>query len=41
MTQVEAEGNTDSRPLPSFTPRRGKGIPIFGKSSNTPPKAKV
>ena len=39
--QVEAEGNTDSRPLPGFTPRKGKGLPIFGKSSSTPPKAKV
>ena len=41
MTQVEAEGDTDSRPRPGFTPRKGKGLPFLGKSSSTPPKAKV
>ena len=41
MTQVEAEADTDSRPLPGFTPRKGKGLPFLGKSSSTPPKAKV
>ena len=41
MTQVEAEGDTDSRPLPGFTPRKGKGLPFLGKSFSTPPKAKV
>ena len=41
MTQVEAEGDTDSRPRPGFTPRKGKGVPFLGKSSSTPPKAKV
>ena len=41
MTQVEAEGDTDSRPLPGFTPRKGKGFPLLGKSSSKPPKAKV
>ena len=41
ISQVEAEGNTDSRPLPGFTPRKGKGLPVFGKSSSAPPKAKV
>jgi hypothetical protein len=39
--QVEAEGNTDSRPLPGFTPRKGKGLPIFGKSKSDPPVRKV
>lgn len=37
--QVEAEANTDSRPLPGFTPRSGKGLPfgILGVSSTDPP----
>ena len=38
---MEAEGNTDSRPLPGFTPRKGKGLPIFGKSKSGPPARKV
>ena len=39
--QVEAEAITDSRPIPGFVPRQGKGLPVFGKSSNYPPKGKV
>ena len=37
--QVEAEANTDRRPLPGFTPRSGEGLPfgIMGKSSTQPP----
>ncbi len=39
--QVEAEANTDLRKLPGFTPRKGKGLPIFGKSSSEPPTRQV
>lgn len=37
--KVEAEASTDARPLPNFTPRKGKGLPfgILGVSSTTPP----
>ncbi|KAL4858473.1 putative plastid-lipid-associated protein 12 [Chlorella vulgaris] len=37
--KVEAEASTDSRPLPGFTPREGKGLPfgILGVSSAEPP----
>ncbi|KAK9909156.1 hypothetical protein WJX75_007953 [Coccomyxa subellipsoidea] len=35
--KVEAEANTDSLPLPGFMPRKGKGLPIFGKSKTNPP----
>ncbi|CAL8460873.1 g404 [Coccomyxa elongata] len=38
--KVEAEANTDSRPLLGFTPRKGKGLPIFGKSKTDPPAKK-
>ncbi|BDA41845.1 probable plastid-lipid-associated protein 12, chloroplasti [Coccomyxa sp. Obi] len=38
--KVEAEANTDSRPLLGFTPRKGKGLPIFGKSKTDPPVKK-
>lgn len=41
VLRVEAEANTDSRPLPGFTPRQGAGLPIFGKSSTYPPSGKV
>jgi hypothetical protein len=34
---VEAEASIDSRPLEGFTPRQGQGLPLFGKSFNTPP----
>jgi hypothetical protein len=39
VLQVEAEASTDSRPLPGFTPREGKGLPfgILGVSSAEPP----
>ncbi|KAK9865349.1 hypothetical protein WJX84_010652 [Apatococcus fuscideae] len=37
--KVEAEANTVSRPLPGFTPRKGKGLPLFGKSESTPPSS--
>ena len=39
--QVEAEANTDSRPLPGFVPRKGAGLPLFGKSSTYPPPGPV
>lgn len=39
--QVEAEANTDSRPIPGFIPRRGAGLPIFGKSATYPPAGPV
>jgi len=38
--KVEAEANTDSNPLPGFTPRRGAGLALFGKSSSEPPARK-
>lgn len=41
VLRVEAQANTDARPLPGFTPRKGAGLPIFGKSSTWAPKAKV
>ena len=41
VLRVEAEANTDARPLPLFTPRKGAGLPIFGRSSTWAPKAKV
>ena len=41
VLRVEAEANTDARPLPGFVPRKGAGLPIFGKSSTYPPKDKV
>lgn len=34
---MEAEASIDSRPLEGFTPRQGQGLPLFGKSFNTPP----
>lgn len=37
VLRVEAEANTDSRPLPGFIPRKGAGLPLFGKSSTYPP----
>jgi hypothetical protein len=39
--QVEAEANTDSRPLKGFVPRKGAGLPLFGKSSTYPPPGPV
>lgn len=36
---MEAEASTDSRPLPGFTPRKGEGIFLFGKSKSDPPEA--
>lgn len=41
LKQVVAEANTDSQPLPGFTPRRGAGLALFGKSSTDPPIRKV
>lgn len=41
LLQVEAEANTDSRPLPGFVPRKGAGLPLFGKSSTYPPPGPV
>jgi len=37
--KVEAAGSTDSKPLPGFSPREGKGLPfgILGVSSVEPP----
>ena len=40
MLRVEAEANTDSRPLPGFTPRKGAGLALFGKSKTEPPAKK-
>jgi hypothetical protein len=37
--RVEAEASTSERPLDGFTPRQGAGLPLFGKSFNTPPAA--
>jgi len=37
VLRVEAEAVTDSRPRAGFVPRRGAGIPIFGKSDSSPP----
>ncbi len=41
VAQVEAEAITDNRPRAGFTPRRGKGFPLLGKSETYPPAAKV
>eukprot|EP00882_Tetradesmus_deserticola_P008847 GHRQ01009333.1.p1 GENE.GHRQ01009333.1~~GHRQ01009333.1.p1 ORF type:complete len:417 (+),score=153.00 GHRQ01009333.1:317-1567(+) len=35
--KVEAEASVETRPLPGFTPRRGAGLPLFGKSFAYPP----
>jgi PAP_fibrillin len=42
LLKVEAEASTDTRPLPGFIPRKGKGLPfgILGVSSTTPPATK-
>jgi hypothetical protein len=42
LLKVEAEASTDTRPLPGFTPRKGKGLPfgILGVSSTDPPASK-
>jgi hypothetical protein len=40
VLRVEAEASTDSRPRDGFTPRRGAGLPIFGKSQSGPPARK-
>jgi len=37
VLKVEAEASTDARPRPGFTPRKGAGIPLFGKSQVGPP----
>jgi len=37
--QVAADASTSSRPLEGFTPRRGAGLAIFGRS-NVEPAAK-
>lgn len=37
VLRVEAEASTLASPLPGFTPRRGAGLPLFGKSSTAPP----
>jgi len=37
ILRVEAEANTDTRPIPGFVPRRGAGLPFLGKSSTYPP----
>ena len=39
--QVEAEASTDARPREGFTPRKGAGLPLFGKSENYPAEKKV
>lgn len=38
---MEAEASTDSLPLPGFVPRKGAGLPLFGKSSTYPPPGPV
>jgi len=42
LLKVEAEASTDTRPLPGFTPRKGRGLPfgILGVSQTTPPATK-
>lgn len=35
--RVEAEASTDAKPRLGFRPRRGAGIPLFGKSFAYPP----
>lgn len=35
--QVEALASTSTRPLAGFTPRKGAGLPLFGKSFTGPP----
>lgn len=35
--KVEAAASTDQQPLPNFTPRSGKGLWLFGRSSSDPP----
>lgn len=37
VLKVEAMASTDVRPLDGFTPRKGQGISLFGKSSIEPP----
>jgi hypothetical protein len=37
VLRVEAEASTDSRPLSAFTPRKGEGIFLLGKSKIDPP----
>ena len=37
VLRVEAEASTTVAPLPGFTPRRGAGLPLFGKSQTGPP----
>jgi len=39
ILKVEAQANTETRPIPGFTPRRGAGFPLLGKSSTKPPAA--
>lgn len=38
VLRVEAEASTDTRPLPGFTPRKGAGFPLLGKSKTDPPE---
>ena len=40
VLRVEAEASTDKRPLHGFTPRKGKGLAVFGKSQTGPPAKK-
>eukprot|EP00798_Chlamydomonas_sp_ICE-L_P014069 gene14069-20014_t len=35
--KVEAQASTSSRPLEGFTPRKGEGLALFGKSFSYPP----
>lgn len=35
--QVEAEASTEAAPLPGFTPRKGVGLALFGRSDSRPP----
>lgn len=37
VLKVEAEASTETRPLEGFTPRKGEGIFLFGKSKTDPP----
>ena len=38
---MAADASTSSRPLEGFTPRRGAGLAIFGRSNVEPPAKPV
>ena len=37
VLQVEAEASTEAAPLAGFTPRKGVGLALFGRSDSRPP----